>query len=80
MATTMGATAMAEKGANQDPRHHVHKMSARLEETIDHLRSDVALVEEPQFRAMFETAAEVIGGLVTAFKHYGQKGEAAWRR
>jgi hypothetical protein len=50
-------------------------MSKRLEETIEHLRSDVAAVDEPQFKAMFETAAEVIGGLVAAFKHYEQKSE-----
>ena len=64
---------------DHDPRHHTQKMSKRLEETIDHLRRDVALVDEPQFKAMFETAAEVLAGLVTAFKHYDQKSEPAWR-
>jgi hypothetical protein len=29
---------------------------------------------------MFETAAEVLGGLEKAFKDYEQKNEAAWRR
>jgi hypothetical protein len=29
---------------------------------------------------MFETAAEVIGGLVTAFRHYDEKNERAWKR
>ena len=48
---------------DHDPRHHTQKMSKRLEETIDHLRRDVALVDEPQFKAMFETAAEVLAGL-----------------
>ena len=63
----------------QDPRHHTQKMSKRLEETIGHLRRDVAVVGDPQFKAMFETAAEVLVGLVTAFKHYDQKSEPAWR-
>jgi len=63
----------------QDPRHHTQKMSKRLEETIDHLRRDVTLVDEPQFKAMFETAAEVLAGLMTALKHYDQKSESAWR-
>jgi len=45
---------------------------------IDHLRGDIDHVDEPKFKAMFETAAEVMGGLATAFKHYEQKGEAAW--
>jgi hypothetical protein len=63
-----------------DPLHHTRKMSARLSEIIDHLREDIDKVDEPQFKAMFETAAEVLGGLVTAFKHYEQKNERAWKR
>jgi hypothetical protein len=62
----------------RDPLHHTHKMSTKFAEIIDHLRRDIAHVDEPKFKAMFETAAEVMGGLVTAFKHYEQKSEAAW--
>ncbi len=62
-----------------DPIHHARKMGARLQETIDHLRADIDKVDEPQFKAMFETAAEVLGGLVTAFRHYEQKSEGAWQ-
>jgi hypothetical protein len=46
---------------------------------IDNLRRDIDQVDEPQFKAMLETAAEVLGGLVTAFRHYEQKGEHAWK-
>jgi hypothetical protein len=63
--------------ASSDPTHHTRKMSARFSELIDHLRHDIDEVDEPQFEAMFETAAEVMSGLVTAFRHY-EKGEAAW--
>ena len=62
-----------------DPLHHTRKMTARLQETIHHLRADIDKIDEPQFKAMFETAAEVLGGLVTAFRHYEQKRESAWR-
>ena len=55
-------------------------MQQRLQHTIDHLREDIEKVDEPQFKAMFETSAEVLGGLVKAFKHYEQKSESAWRR
>jgi hypothetical protein len=54
-------------------------MQRRLRELIDHLRADIKKVEEPQMKAMFETSAEVLGGLVTAFQHYEKKNEAAWR-
>ena len=65
--------------ADHDPRHHTRKMQRRLKETIDHLREDVEKVDEPQLKAMFETSAEVLGGLVKAFRDYEQKNEAAWR-
>ena len=75
--TTLPGAATAD---TQDPLHHTRKMSAQLSEIIEHIRHDIDQVDEPQFKAMFETAAEVLGGLVTAFRHYEQKGEAAWSR
>ena len=55
-------------------------MKHRLEETITHLREDIEKVDEPQFKAMFETSAEVLGGLVKAFRDYEKKNESAWTR
>jgi hypothetical protein len=63
----------------RDPRHHTQRMKVRLQETIDHLRQDVQKVDEPRLKAMFETSAEVLGGLVKAFGDYERKNEAAWR-
>ncbi|MFS8057191.1 hypothetical protein QD357_31000 [Rhizobium sp. BR 317] len=65
--------------ADGDPRHHTQKMQARLKETMDHLREDIEKVDEPQLKAMFETAAEVLGGLRKAFSDYEKKNESAWR-
>ena len=65
---------------DRDPRHHTQKMKNRLNELITHLREDIDKVDEPQFKAMFETAAEVLGGLVKAFSDYEQKNESAWRK
>jgi hypothetical protein len=62
-----------------DPRHHTQKMKQRLQETIAHLREDIDMVDEPQLKAMFETAAEVLGGLSKAFSDYERKNESAWR-
>jgi len=63
-----------------DPVHHTRKMTERLQETIGHLRRDIDRVDEPKFKAMFETAAEVLTGLATAFRHYEQGSESAWRQ
>ena len=67
-------------GQDGDPRHHTQKMTKQLQDIITHPREDVRKVEEPQFKAMFETSAEVLTGLVKAFKDYEQKSEAAWRK
>ena len=64
----------------RDPRHHTQKMQTRLQEIKDHLRDDIDKVDEPQLKAMFETSAEVLGGLIKAFHDYEQKNEKAWRR
>jgi hypothetical protein len=66
--------------ANTDPKHHVQKMEQRLREIRDHLREDIGKVDEPQFKAMFETSAEVLSGLVKAFNDYEKKNESAWTR
>jgi uncharacterized membrane-anchored protein YhcB (DUF1043 family) len=64
---------------SSDPRHHTQKMQKALQDVKDHLREDIAKVNEPQLKAMFETTAEVLGGLIKAFKDYEQKQEPAWR-
>lgn len=64
---------------DRHPRHHTRKMQKALSEIQNHLREDIGKVDEPQLKAMFETSAEVIGGLIKAFRDYEQKNEPAWR-
>jgi hypothetical protein len=63
-----------------DPIDRPRNMSKRLIELIDSLRADIGRVEDPQFKTMFETAAEVLGGIVSAFRRYEEKSERAWKR
>jgi hypothetical protein len=65
--------------ADRDPRHHTQKMRKALQDIRSHLREDIEKVDEPQLKAMFETSAEVLGGLEKAFKDYEDKNEPAWR-
>ena len=65
---------------DRDPRHHTQKMQKALQDIKDHLREDIEKVNEPQLKAMFETSAEVLGGLIKAFHDYEQKNESAWRK
>ena len=59
--------------------HHTQKIKARMRQLIEHLREDVGKVTEPKAQALFETSAEVLTGLVKAFKDYEKTNEAAWR-
>lgn len=63
-----------------DPRHHTQNMQQRFQDLIRHLRDDVNKVDDPQLKAMFETSAEVVGGLSKAFQDYERKNESAWKR
>lgn len=64
----------------QDPRYHTQNLQKRLQELVQHLREDVTKVNEPQFKAMCETAAEVLLGLAKAFQDYEHESEAVWKR
>jgi hypothetical protein len=50
-----------------------------LNDVIQHVREDVGKVNDPRAQALFETTAEVLRGLTTAYEHFEQRGEQAWR-
>ena len=62
-----------------DPRYHTGNVLATLDDLIRHLREDTCEFDEPKAQALFETSAEVLGGLRTAFEHYEKGAEAAMR-
>ena len=51
-----------------------------LGELVQHLRDDIRQVNEPKAQALFETGAEVLQGLRTAFDHYAAGKEPGMRR
>lgn len=60
--------------------HHAGKIAQMLEGVIQHLREDVTKINEPRAQAMFETSAEVLIGMRTAFEHYQGGTEKGMRR
>jgi hypothetical protein len=64
---------------SKDPRAHTANVRKEFRELIDHVRRDIDKISEPKAQALFETTAEVISGLDTAFKHYEEKSEKAWQ-
>jgi hypothetical protein len=73
----MELTIMPETDVH-DPRLHTRKMEKRFHETVLHLRDDIKTIQDPRAKALFETAAEVLGGLEKAFHDYDKKDELAW--
>lgn len=62
-----------------DPRHHLVKIRGMLEDVARHARADIGKVKDPQAHALFETTAEVLGGLARAYEHAEHRAEPAWQ-
>ena len=63
-----------------DPKIHSANLRHMLNDVIERAREDISKVEDASARALFETTAEVLIGLRTAYEHFEQKSEAAWRK
>jgi len=64
---------------SSNPMEHTANIKKEFRMLIDHLREDVAKVNDPSAKALFETSAEVIIGLEKAFSDYESKNELAWQ-
>lgn len=49
--------------SESDPRYHTQNVGRMMTDLINHLREDVDEVDDPQAKALFEVAAEVLQGL-----------------
>ncbi len=56
-----------------------HRRCSSAQDLIQHLRSDIEKVDEPQLKAIFETTAEVLSGLSKALSDYERRNESAWK-
>ena len=62
----------------KDPRYKTRLMEKHFKQTIDDLRGEIKVLDDPRAKALFETAAEVISGLEKAFHDYDKRDELAW--
>ncbi|HMR83715.1 MAG TPA: hypothetical protein PKE30_11305 [Niabella sp.] len=65
---------------SSNPLEHTAKIKEKLSGLIEHLRKDVTLVDDTAAKALFEVSAEVLAGLVKAFRDYEEGTEDAWKR
>ena len=68
-----------ENKTTSSPLEHITNVKKEFSELIDHLRRDVKIMDDDKAKAMFEVAAEVIGGLKKAFEDFEKKNEPAWQ-
>jgi hypothetical protein len=68
-----------QESTHSDPRYHTNKIQTELDSLINHLRKDIEYVDDPKAEALFETSAEVLVGLRTAFEHFTEKSEQVWK-
>ena len=69
----------ATTSTNHDPRCHAAAIKKMLNTVIRCARDDVERVNDPKAQALFETTAEVLGGLAAAYDHFENRSETAWR-
>ena len=62
-----------------DPRRHTAHIKESLAALERHLRDDTREVTDARAKALFETTAEVLNGLETAYEHFETGAEEAWR-
>lgn len=62
-----------------DAKSHSENIREGIQDLIDHIREDIGKVDDVKAKALFETSAEVLTGLKTAFSHYEQGNEEAWK-
>ncbi|MGA9462221.1 MAG: hypothetical protein WBV28_05480 [Terracidiphilus sp.] len=68
------------KVAEIDSSRYMTQTKETLTALIDQVRSNVARVDDPKAKALFETTAEVLMGLRRAYHDFGQKSEEVWKK
>jgi len=64
---------------SRDAKVHTANLRSEMQQVIEHLRRDINVVDEPRAKAMFETTAEVLQGLIKTFQDYDLGQEAAFK-
>jgi hypothetical protein len=62
-----------------DPRYHARRIRDMLQGVMQHMREDIGKIDDPAAKALFETSAETLGGLIKAYDDFEKKAEPVWR-
>ncbi len=70
---------MQKTEANMTPAEHAQHIAKILQQAQQECRADIGRIDDPKAQALFETVAEVVGGLLKALEHYQAGSEPAWQ-
>ncbi len=70
---------MQKTEANMTPTEHAEHIAQMLRQAQQECRADIGRIDDPKAQALFETVAEVVGGLLKALEHYQKGSEPAWQ-
>ena len=70
---------MQQQYSEGDPRNLTANIKGMLDDVIRSAREDIGKVDDPKAKALFETSAEVLIGLKTAYEDYERREEPAWQ-
>ena len=65
---------------DEDPRTCAQRIKTMLQGDMQRIREDIKKIDDPAAKALFETSAETLGGLVKAYDDFLKKAEPAWQR
>lgn len=67
------------EAGGSDARHHSIMLRQMLHEAGKYARADIERIQDARARVLFEVTAEVLGGLIKAFRDYEENNEPAWK-
>ena len=70
---------MQKTETNMTPAEHAQHIATMLQQAQQECRADIGRIDDPKAQALFETVAEVVGGLMKALEHYRTGSEPAWQ-
>ena len=62
-----------------DPKAHAANIRTEIGRLAERIRQDIKKIDDKTAKALFETSAEVLNGLSTAFLHFEEGREDAWK-
>ena len=70
---------MQTNEAQMTAQQHAQRIAQMLQQVQHECRTDIGRVSDPKAQALFETIAEVLGGVMKALEHYQSGSESVWR-